>query len=214
MKSFLLMRKEQTNLFSHPSSINSLAHISQTVKTEETYGLPAVMKLRFAPNQVFSTIYWQVNVRIAVGTVFQTQAPVLMKTFNVSCSSLKLPIARQLVCSTILKSHAFVEISQFADRRSVLAAQADAQLNSDDVDMLWKVWLDNFATTILKKSVVCNKPSAVNSIGSRGAPAKYVQIIFINFVQCVVMVYIICHCVRYLVPYYIFLFIWALSEQK
>ena len=56
----------------------------------------------------------------------------------------------------------------------MLAAQADAQLNSDDVDMLWKVWLDIFAPTILQKSVVCNKPSAVSSFGSRGAPAKYV----------------------------------------
>ena len=52
------MRWEQTVLFSHPSSINSLAHISQTVKIEETYGLPAVMKLRLTPDQVFSTIYW------------------------------------------------------------------------------------------------------------------------------------------------------------
>ena len=78
------------------------------------------------------------------------------------------------MCSTILISHAFVEISYFAERHSVLAAQADAQLNSDDVDMLWKVWLDNFAPTILQKSVVCNKPSAVNSFGSHGAPAKYV----------------------------------------
>ena len=88
------MRWEQTNLFSHPSSINNLAHISQTAKIEETYGFPAVIKLRLAPNQVFSTIFWSVNVRIAAGTVFQTQAPVLMKTFDVSCSSLKLPIAR------------------------------------------------------------------------------------------------------------------------